>query len=53
MAKRLRFLENCLLPLHRKDNVTAVLDYDLSNKLETRLSDSRMSGKSHFSNKKN
>lgn len=53
MAKRLRFLENSLLPLHKQDNITAVLDYDLSNKLETRLTDSRISGKSHFSNKKN
>lgn len=48
----MRFLENSLLPGNRKDNMTAVLDYDLNEKVtKSSLGDSRLSGYSKFGNK--
>ncbi len=52
----MRYLESSLLPLAQQDNVTAVLDHDLASKLNmsnqsNKLSDSRISGKTHFGNK--
>lgn len=48
----MRFLENSLLPGNRRDNMTAVLDYDLNTKVAaSSLGDSRLSGKSKFGNK--
>lgn len=50
-AKRMRFLENSLLPGNKRDNMSAVLDYGLNEKVGSSLSDSRLSGRSKLGNR--
>jgi hypothetical protein len=49
MDKRIRFLENSLLPSSRKSNVAAIFDYELNK--EVPLEESRLSGVSVLHNK--
>ena len=47
----MRFLQNSLLPDNKRDNMSAILDFELNERVADSMSDSRISGKSHFANK--